>query len=563
MLLLVACTPHTYKATVRELQPFHNSTMAEGTRTLLKPSGDIPGKNTVWYIDFLVNRTDSALLITDPVYADRIFREVRAFYTILQNQPVWYSENGPTHEAKLLLDVLLRADEHGLDPMDYNTFEILNLQLAVFGMETPDPMAMAFLDVQASISAVTFALHLKYGRAPQQTHYGVGQTNDSVGMASSLVDQKISKLLANAAEGRIWYEPTLKALTQYRELSNHWSPLPADLTLKHGDTSRYVAILADRLKLTGDLNSTKTTSEFMDEDLEAAVKHFQQRHGLEADGVIGKSTLAALNVPPSDRIRALRRNLERMRWMPEQPGELYLLINLPAYELYVVRGNRKILEMRVIVGKEDSQTPLFYDEIEHIVFNPTWKIPPSIVVNEMYPKIIADPDYLTRSGYELYLDWYTDEPTDPDSVDWEAIEPHLADLKIIQRAGPGNALGKAKFMLPNPFYVYLHDSPSNYLFSRSKRAFSHGCIRLENPESLAYCLLENQGWTKEGIRDAMQSNKPEEVYLDRPVPVYFVYYTAWSEEDGTVHFRDDVYGQDLDLSTPRLVQESIPSPAPD
>lgn len=543
LILAIGCAPKPYLTIPQStlLSEHKEDTFPHLVAKVITP--DPPQRYLASFIDTM------DLGIKDPHYANEIAEIVTSFYRLSHYQPVWYSLKGPNRDATFLIDQLLHADRHGLDPFDYNVYKLFNLQLKTYHSDTIHASAVAFLDLKTTISYITFVLHLKYGKTPPILKYGMKITIQAdENFARKLFDQNVNKAIDALLPKGDHYKNTMQALARYRELmqNNEWKPLPTDLGLKRGDSSEFIPIMAKHLLLTGDLKDSNFSSNVVNEDFEGAIKHFQIRHGLEADGIIGKSTIQAFNIPMAEKVKTLELNLERMRWMPDDPGAQYILVNIPAYELLVIKNNKKMIQMRTIVGNEESRTPMFYDNLEYIVFSPTWTIPKSIIMKEMYPKIKTDPGYLTRSGYQLYLDWKeTSEPVDPTTLDWEAIDPNTANLKIVQPPGPQNALGLVKFIMPNSSYIYLHDTPSDNLFVKTDRAFSHGCIRLERPADLAYYLLQDMDdWTRAKVEESMGRNEPQKVYLTEPIPVYLIYQTAWAEKNKMVHFRKDIYGYD-------------------
>jgi murein L,D-transpeptidase YcbB/YkuD len=317
-----------------------------------------------------------------------------------------------------------------------------------------------------------------------------------------------------------------------------------------------VAALRARLLASNDAEEARLAAgapagpEMYDPQLEAAVLRFQHRHGLAQDGKVGPRTLAALNVPVDERIRQMVLNLERRRWMPDDRGERYVFVNLADFELKVVHEPKTVFDTRVVVGAPYHRTPAFSAEMTYLEINPYWNVPPSIARNELLPEIKADPGYLAANGFELLADW-NDSATaiDPWSVDWSRIAADDFAFRLRQRPGEGNALGRIKFMFPNPFNVYLHDTPARHLFEKAERSFSHGCIRVEQPESFGAVVLDGQDdWSLELIKGAIARGERMIVPLERPLPVHVEYLTAWVNKDGTVHFRNDVYGRDARLA---------------
>jgi hypothetical protein len=326
---------------------------------------------------------------------------------------------------------------------------------------------------------------------------------------------------------------------------NDWPMLDLGETRKiePGGSHALVSDLRNRLILLGDLSAAADTLGIRDDTYDStmvmAVRRFQERHGLATDGIVGRSVLAAMNIPPQERLRTILVNMERLRWMPEMIPPDLILVNIPEYRMHVYEGGEEVLSMDVVVGTAATRTVIFNDSLSHIVFSPTWSIPQSIVRNEILPAMARDPGYLKRKGMER-------------------IGGSDANPVIRQRPGAGNALGRVKFIFPNTYNIYLHDTPGKGVFAREKRAFSHGCIRLDKPIELAQYLLRGDStWTPEAIKAAMYSEREQYVRLRRKRPVTIAYFTSWVDANGLLHFRDDVYGHDA-----RLAQELFGTPLP-
>jgi murein L,D-transpeptidase YcbB/YkuD len=340
----------------------------------------------------------------------------------------------------------------------------------------------------------------------------------------------------------------LKALlARYREqkAKGGWPLVPA-IKLKPGQDSRHVPVLASRLAASGDYAGTippAGTSARYAPSLQDAVKAFQRRHGLADDGVVGPAVISALNVPIDRRIEQVAMNMERWRWLPRDLGDRYILVNIPEMWLDVYEKGTIPLSMRVVVGKADTPTPIFNDRMTYLVFSPYWNVPPSIAEGETMPALMNDPEFLARNNMEV-LD------TSGNVVDPATIDPDdPTAYRFRQKPGTSNSLGLVKFMFPNQFNVYLHDTPADSLFERATRSFSHGCVRVEDPVALAHYLLRDQPeWTAERIGEAMHAGEERNVKLKTPVPVYLGYWTARVRPDQTVQFRDDVYRIDRRLS---------------
>ena len=336
-----------------------------------------------------------------------------------------------------------------------------------------------------------------------------------------------------------------KALADYHDIAERggWPIVPKGPLLRRGMRSPHVRYLRQRLTVTNDLKVGNSGEAFFDTDLELAVRYFQNRHGIATDGIVGPKTRAALSVPVHRRIEQLRLNLERRREIPDDLGSNYIFVNMADYLLKVVKDNRTVLTMKIVVGTPRRQTPLFSAKMTYIDFNPFWNIPDRIAREEIALRIRKTPNYLIEQGIRIFKDWKTQaNEITPHQVDWHVIDRKSFPYRLRQDPGPLNPLGQVKFMFPNSFEVYLHDTPAKQLFSPDVRAFSHGCIRVEKPVSLAAHLLPHL--SEQEVRQIMSEGKRRIFHLSKPVPVHLTYLTAWVNKDASVHFREDIYGRD-------------------
>lgn len=367
----------------------------------------------------------------------------------------------------------------------------------------------------------------------------------------------------NAAAG---YDRLAAARAAYaRQVANGWAPISSGPKLAPGDRGPRVAELRRRLEAEGFLRSTANPEamELFDDHLTAAVTAYQERHGLEADGAVGKATLAALNVPAHTRLCQLDVNLARFAAEPPVLPERYIRVNIPDFRLAVIEGNAPVLEMKVVVGRPGRKTPIFDDEITSLVINPAWFVPRKIALLDKLPQIRNDPGYLAKHHMRL-VQGVGEEAVDvdPTAVDWTAVSADNFAWRIIQNPGDDNALGEIKFLLPNPYDVYLHDTSERHLFQRAWRAYSSGCVRVERPVELAAWLLrDDPAWPKEQILSAIRQGTQRGITLATPVPVRLVYVTAWAGSDGALHFREDLYKRDAKegkaLCTPPTRQDVL------
>ena len=280
------------------------------------------------------------------------------------------------------------------------------------------------------------------------------------------------------------------------------------------------------------------------DSLVKAVSRFQTRMGLNNQGILGEATIKEMNVPISFRIKQIMINMERLRWFPDQVEDDFLLINIPEYKLHVFENKQKVMDLKVIVGKEATRTSIFKGNISQLILNPYWNVPTSIVRKEMLPKLKRNSNYLSKNNMELLSG---NTIIDPSTVNWNKYTSSIP-YSIRQKPGDDNALGKMKFIFPNNFSIYLHDTPSRSIFNESKRAFSHGCIRVENPMKLAqYILRNNQKWNSDNLQSSIESKKTISIQIKPSLPVYIVYFTAWIGNSGEINFRNDLYNMDSQL----------------
>jgi murein L,D-transpeptidase YcbB/YkuD len=353
--------------------------------------------------------------------------------------------------------------------------------------------------------------------------------------------------IADLMPGNPQYQALRRMLAEHRAQAakGGWPVVPRKTRLSRGQSGPAAAAIASRLAASGDFTGAVPGpgAAVSAPDLEEAVKRFQRRHGLADDGIVTPAVVAEMNVTIDERIRQIEMNLERWRWLPRDLGERHILVNIPEYRLEVWEGNQVPVSMRVVVGKPDTQTPIFSDEMTYVVFSPYWNVPPNIAQGETLPEIMKDPGFLDRTNMEV-LD-KSGKPIDPSTID--VADP--TSYRFRQRPGEQNSLGLVKFMFPNQFSVYLHDTPADSLFARVSRSFSHGCVRVENPLALAqYVLRDQQGWRREKIEEAMHAEEERTVKLKKAIPVYLGYWTARVSGDGAMQFRKDVYGIDSRLT---------------
>lgn len=491
-------------------------------------------------IDAAVASGSGLTVAGKPVEAEplRVFYEQRAFV------PVWVDAGGLNQRGLALLRAFDGAGRDGLVPADYDP--------GASARARGDATHLVGTEISLSAALLHYASDIRRGRVvPEKMDDNqriaprpVDPAQVLTGAASTADTEAYLALLAPADP---FYLGLRQALDRYTAIATAggWPTIAPGGKLAVGAADSRVPSLRRRLQLTGDLAADPfgANSNRFDDSLRRAVSRFQQRHGLSATGEVNATTLRALNVPVATRIGQILINLERARWLPEDLGDPYVLVNMAAFELNVVEAGKSVLEMRVVVGERDKETPIFSDEISYIEINPYWNVPKSIAYKEKLPELRRNPYAL--NGQNIRVLGPGGGVIDPGTVNWAAVGPNFP-YRLRQDPGPKNALGRIKFMFPNPYDVYMHDTPSRALFKRQVRAFSHGCIRVEKPMELAEFLL-GSGWPRARIERAMASGKNTPVTLARPVPVHLVYLTAWVDAEGVVQFRDDLYNRDARL----------------
>lgn len=366
-----------------------------------------------------------------------------------------------------------------------------------------------------------------------------------VALDSNQIEQTLNGLLPPQPG----YARLKQVLAGYKEIAakGGWPVVPNGPKMQKDDRGERVALLRARLVASGELNTKSTTdTTLFDAELDSAVRGFQRRYGLDADGAVGPATLEALNVSAQKRVEQIRVNMERWRWLPQNLGERYILVNIANFELDVIEQTKPIMTMRVVVGKYFRRTPVFSDRMTYLVLSPYWHVPPHIAKEDKLPLIRKNPDYLSQENIKVFQSWDAKtKEVDPKSIDWLQITARSFNYRLRQEPGPKNALGRVKFMFPNKFDVYLHDTPSRELFSKTVRTFSSGCIRIEKPIELAeYLLQKDPQWNRERILTVIDKRIERTVLLPESIPIHLLYWTVWAEADGTVQFRNDIYGRD-------------------
>ncbi len=453
------------------------------------------------------------------------------FYERRGFAPAWSDAGALRPAAGELLSALAAAGDHGLRAEDYRAAALRNLA---------DAGVTADLDLLLSDAFLTFAAHLRHGKVNPEAIYrdcafGHDKTDLATILDEALRQGQVRAALAGLPPPHQGYALLRDALARYRRISlrGDSEPVPPGANLRLGDQGERIAVLRARLAAAAEADAAEPTEsitpaespDLFDAPLEEAVRRFQQRHGLEEDGVAGPATLGELNLPADDHVRQIEVNLERWRWLPHDLGQRHVLVNIAAFRLDAIEDGRSALDMRVIVGKPYTRTPMFSSAMNSVVLNPSWNVPKSIVP-EVLAKARRDPSYLQRENFET-----------------------LPGGGLRQRPGPRNALGTIKFVFPNRFGVYLHDTSAPALFGTTVRTFSHGCIRIEKPFDLAvWALRDDPRWDTDAIRAGIEAGRERSVPLPRKIPVHVAYWTAWVDGDGALRLGPDVYRRDAELA---------------
>lgn len=478
------------------------------------------------------------------------YREnLKSFYEKRDFTCAWLNQNGLNEYAKKFIE-LLRIETSD------------SLYSAIFAkkfIDTDDIIIKKKYRFSSgdSVTAIyEFLLSSAFFDYARRSWYGMNDNN--LKKAGWLIERKkfnypliLDSLLNENANTFLTFQPVYKQYAllksyyeKYRTIKNNgeWpTPYAGKVTLKKGDNNNILKEIKKELLLLKDLTDNDTSALFTGK-LEQGIKKFQLRHGIDQDGMISEKTAHALTVSVRQRMKQLLVNMERCRWLPKQFTGDVLLINIPEYKLFVYKNDTRQWDCDVVVGTDSTSTVIFSDSMEYIIFSPYWGIPKSIVLKETIPSVIKDPGYLESHNMEVVDE--TGKIIDPSAILWRDYDENFP-YSIRQKPGIDNSLGCVKFIFPNSHNIYLHDTPAKSLFGESDRAFSHGCVRVSEPLKLAQYLLRNdKKWTTESIKDAMYEGKETLVKLEPKIPVYIIYFTAWVDEKGNLHFRDDIYQHD-------------------
>ena len=454
--------------------------------------------------------------------------------------PLWVTPEGPGKKAEIIFLYLSKSDTEGLNPDDYGVARISDLWMA------RQSQPLAELDILLTFNLIQYIHDVSCGRIPDNNK----KFDPVAAIEKALSVPDLAGYLAGLPPLHQHYTGLKTALKIYRamEKDGEWPRIPAGKTIRPGDFDDRVPAILHRLAKSCDLDLKVFDLTHYDRSLFPFIVQFQTMYGLEPDGVIGQKTLAAMNIPLSTLIQQIIINMDRWRLRQHDLGKKYILVNITNFNLSAFEKEHIALEMPVIVGKLKHQTPVFSDHILYIDLNPYWNIPKSIAVNEELPKLKKNPYYLVNKHIRLFANGEVGAgELDSTSIDWAGVSrSRMAQYRLRQDPGPWNSLGKIKFVLSNPYAVYMHDTPQKALFSRSRRDFSHGCIRVSNPLGLALFVLKDmpEKWSLEKIDDILKSGNRRVIHLPTPLPVHITYQTTWVDKNGIIYFNRDIYGQD-------------------
>jgi len=501
--------------------------------------------------DALVAALQSPVVTCGEARLDR--QQLLPYYPVATPAAFWISGSGPGARARLLRSALQNAAQEGLPPARYR----------VAGIEADwaatTPAARACLDLLLTAGFDRYSRDLRRGLASPLEADPTWQLQPApfdpvTALQDAASDRDFSRLLETLPPAHAGYARLRTALAFYRRLAEQggWPELPAGPTLAPGDENEQVALLRARLRIEGDLPRLALSfGTQYDAPLAEAVETFQRRHGLHADGIVGPRTRAALNVPVAERVAQLRRAMERWRWLPRDFGDHYILVNTAGFELAVIEDGKTVLTMRTINGTRDQATPSFTAMLRTLIINPYWYVPQRIAHQRLWPRARANPGYLAARGFRVFDtrngSW---RELDPARLDWAQLNGNGSSVRLRQEPGPINLMGRLSFVFPNPYDIFLHDTPDRTLFERDTRTFSEGCVRIENAMALAlHTLRQMPEWTRARLQEEIDALHHRNLQLPEPIPVYVLYLPSWVDDAGRVQFREDVYERESVLAS--------------
>lgn len=487
---------------------------------------------------------------SNPISVDSLYEpeRLKLLYAQRDYEPLWIDTDGPRAETAILVEKAQDVRREGFASEYHLPQAQTLLQAGELDAESAIQLELLLSDAFLRLATHLYQGHFTPAEVDPQWQLEQAPLRPGRLLVQALEQGRLQETLDGLSPHHPRYLAMRSALRQLWRIAENggWPQFPAGPSLEQGDRGARVALLRERLQISGDLQmAPRADPELFDAGLTSAVRFFQSRHGLEVDGIVGPRTTAALNVPVERRIDQLLINLERWHWLPRDLGPRHILVNMAGFELELFEEGRSPLWMKVIVGRTYRQTPAFFGRLTYLVVNPTWTIPAKILKLDIVPHLKANPDYLAQQHIRIFEGWKAGAPEiGLEQVDWSRVGKRYTYYRFRQEPGPDNALGRIKFMMKNPFDIYLHDTPKRSLFDEAVRAFSSGCIRLEKPMELAQRLLEGGEWDGERLAEAIASGETRHISLQQAVPAYFVYMTAWVDAQGVLQFRPDIYKRD-------------------
>ncbi len=480
--------------------------------------------------------------------------DLRRFYSERNYQPVWVTPEAESSPLEIALAFIASAESEGLDSRDYQLQQLQQLQQQA-DHSLP---ATIELEVRTTHALLMLARDLSRGRfsataADRDWHIPQPAFDAATFLLEAIKTNRLQQSFNNLPPKKTSYQLLKQTLARYQKLaSSHteWVTIPSTPSIHPGAVNAIIPLLRQRIAQAyaadgiAEYHIIPSEKKQYDDELVTAIQAFQAQHGLNTDGVIGNNTIRALNISLDRKIRQLRINMERLRWLPRNLGERYVLVNTAGFRLTAAEKDKHVFDMRIIVGRDYRSTPTFNGNLSHMILNPYWNVPDSIARKDLLPKQQNDPRHFTSSNIKVFPNYNRNaEAIDPDTIDWLGIKNRFPYV-LRQDPGKNNALGRIKFMFPNSFDIYLHDTPSKSLFQRDIRTFSSGCVRLEKPLELAAFALDKKNLPDKFLTD-MESGKTATVHLPKPLPIYLVYITAWVDGQEKVHFSPDIYNRDM------------------
>jgi len=479
-------------------------------------------------------------------------KNLQRFYAQRDYQPVWVLSDHASDLLNTALALIEQADEEGLSSDDYRSAFLQAQHATASYDEVSLPLELDITRALLALARDWYRGRLDAALADPDWHIPQSKFDAVAFLHKAIASGELQQIFTDLLPSIPQYRLLKQSLREFRLLADITSQMHIpESALSIHPYSRHASIPLIRQRILEahhvfekpEYDIVADDNDLYDGQLETAIRTFQRQYGLNADGIIGKNTRQALNMTPDEHVRRLRISLERLRWLPKELGKRYILVNIAGFDLAAIENDERIFDMRIVVGRGYRSTPSFSSKISHLVLNPYWNVPRSIARKDLLPKQKNNPDYFVSQGIRVFSDYQYESEIDSYSIDWHSINSSSLPYVFRQEPGRRNALGTIKFMFPNPFSIYLHDTPSKYLFKRDVRTFSSGCIRLERPLQLAEFVLGG-AFEQADLAEKIASGKTRTVNLAERVPVYLLYLTTWSDEQDEVHFSSDVYGRD-------------------